>query len=94
MHGTIGMTVRMIVIVSVVMCMNVIMIMRVLVRRTVFMQMVVHMFALHRLMRVIVRCAVGMHMKMAAVLVTVLAVLHRLAVYGRFSCAATAYITH
>jgi hypothetical protein len=68
--------------------------MRMLVRRTVFMQMVVHMFALHRLMRVVVRCAVGMHVKMAAVLVTVLALLHRLAVYGRFSCAAAAYITH
>jgi hypothetical protein len=79
---------------SVVMCMSVIMIVRVLMRRTVFMQMVVHMFVLHRLMRVVVRCAVGMHVKMAAVLVTVFAVLHRLAVYGRFSCAAAAYITH
>ena len=87
-------TVRMIM--SVVMCVSVsvVMIMNMLMRRTVFMQMVVHMFALYRLMRVIVRCAVGMHVKMATVLVTVLAVLHRLAVYGCFSCAAAAYITH
>jgi len=56
------------------------------------------MFALYLRMRMavimVVRRTVGMHMEMAAVLVTVLAMLHRLAVYGRFSCAAAAYITH
>jgi hypothetical protein len=85
-------------VVRVFMRVSVVMIVNMLMRRTVFMQVVVHMFAFNLFMRMavimVVRRTIDMHMKMPAVTMAVFVVLHGLAVYGRFSCAATAYITH
>jgi hypothetical protein len=50
--------------------------------------------AVIKVVAVIVRGTVGMHVEMSAVTVPMLMMLHGLAVYGRFSCAAAAYITH
>jgi hypothetical protein len=94
MYGTVGMAVGMVV--GMIVRVSVVMLVHMLMRRTVFMQMVVHMFAQHLFMRMtmIMRRTIGMHMKMPAMAVAMFAVLHGLAVNGRFSCAATAYITH
>ncbi len=77
-----------IVVMMVVVAMQVVM--RMLVRAAVLMPVVVHVRRLRRIVEaviMIVRGAVGMHMEMSAVF-------DSLAVYGRFTRATTAYITH
>jgi hypothetical protein len=96
MHGTVSMTMGMFM--SMIVRVSVVMIVSMLMRGTIFMLMVVPMFVLYLRMRVtmimVVRRTIGMHMKMPAVTMAVFIVLHGLAVYGRFSRAATAYVTH